>query len=157
MKTIPLTQNKVAFVDDEDFDRVNQFKWHAVKDGRTYYAVRNVTWTDGRRRLEYLHGFLLGIKGINHRDGDGLNCRRENLQSATQQQNIWAHRRKSKGATSRFRGVCWDSTKGKWLAQVYNRGRVFQGAFETEEAAARAYDKAALEHYPQFAILNFPK
>lgn len=30
MKTALLTQGKVALVDDEDFDRVGQFKWQGL-------------------------------------------------------------------------------------------------------------------------------
>ena len=29
-KEIPLTQGYVALVDDEDYERVNKFKWHAL-------------------------------------------------------------------------------------------------------------------------------
>ena len=28
MKQIPLTQNKIAFIDDIDFDWLNQWKWY---------------------------------------------------------------------------------------------------------------------------------
>ena len=46
MKTILLTQNKFAIVDDEDFEYLNQFKWHWMKnrfgpDGLTYHCDIN--------------------------------------------------------------------------------------------------------------------
>lgn len=40
MKTIQLTQGKIAMVDDEDFERLNQYKWYALKSRNTYYAVQ---------------------------------------------------------------------------------------------------------------------
>jgi hypothetical protein len=47
MKTIDLTQGKVAIVDDEDYAYLNQWKWHycayAKAKGTTGYAKRSVT------------------------------------------------------------------------------------------------------------------
>ena len=41
MKTIPLTKGLVAIVDDDDFEHVSQFKWHATRKagGNNYYAA----------------------------------------------------------------------------------------------------------------------
>jgi hypothetical protein len=32
MKEIKLTQNRVAFVNDDDFEYLNQFKWRAKRE-----------------------------------------------------------------------------------------------------------------------------
>jgi hypothetical protein len=46
---------------------------------------------------------------------------------------------------SRFQGVCWDSIENKWHAEFYIDGkRASSGFFDDEEAAARAYDEAAM-------------
>jgi hypothetical protein len=46
---------------------------------------------------------------------------------------------------SRFQGVCWDSMENKWHAEIYLDGkRASSGFFDDEEAAARAYDEAAV-------------
>ena len=48
MKQIELSQNKVALVDDEDFEWVNQWKWHAIKSrGNLFYVVRSERWGTG--------------------------------------------------------------------------------------------------------------
>src|SRR5262245_57149251 len=43
MREISLTQGKIAFVDDEDFERISAFKWSARwnKSTQSYYAVGN--------------------------------------------------------------------------------------------------------------------
>src|SRR5665213_1579564 len=67
MKTIPLTQGFSAIVDDDDFDRVSKYKWHAVRLGsrKTPYAKR-VDYSLGRRNRKqvFMHHFILGIAGI---------------------------------------------------------------------------------------------
>ena len=42
MKLIELTQDKCAQIDDEDYENLNQYKWHAHKDGLTFYARRQM-------------------------------------------------------------------------------------------------------------------
>lgn len=42
MKKIPLTQNKFALVDDDDFDVLNRYKWCADKDTGGYFRAMRV-------------------------------------------------------------------------------------------------------------------
>lgn len=53
MKEIPLTQGQVALVDDEDFERVNAFKWCAKWHSKTksFYAVRSKQLKGKKKRL----------------------------------------------------------------------------------------------------------
>jgi hypothetical protein len=69
--------------------------------------------------------------------------------------------RRKKGHTSRFRGVSRvriRSLSKPWSVMFRHQGKMrFIGYFTTEEEAARAYDKAALELIGPTAILNFPR
>ncbi len=57
--------------------------------------------------------------------------------------------------TSRFVGVSKD--KSMWTARIkFNKKQIHLGNFETEEVAAQAYDKKAIELYGELAKLNFP-
>ncbi|CAD6232600.1 unnamed protein product [Miscanthus lutarioriparius] len=58
--------------------------------------------------------------------------------------------------SSRFKGVV-PQPNGRWGAQIYERhARVWLGTFADEEAAARAYDVAALRYRGREAATNFP-
>ncbi|RLN24752.1 AP2/ERF and B3 domain-containing protein [Panicum miliaceum] len=58
--------------------------------------------------------------------------------------------------SSRYKGVV-PQPNGRWGAQIYERhARVWLGTFPDEEAAARAYDVAALRYRGREAATNFP-
>jgi hypothetical protein len=145
-------------VDDADFDRVNMFKWSALKDGNTFYASRSEY--KPRRRIS-MHAFILGfpISGeIDHKDRNGLNNTRDNLRLCTPSQNR-ANSPMNKRNTSGFKGVYFTLNKARpWNALIRsNRVRYRLGYFKTAEEAARAYDAKAKELNGEFAWLNFPE
>jgi hypothetical protein len=54
--------------------------------------------------------------------------------------------------TSGFKGACWDKSKRKWKVQIHVNGKhINLGGFDSREAAARAYDRAAREYHGEFA------
>jgi hypothetical protein len=59
------------------------------------------------------------------------------------------------GGTSKFKGVSLEKRTGNWVVQICkNKIRRTIGTFTTEEAAALAYNAAALEYHGEFACLN---
>jgi hypothetical protein len=158
---IPLTQSKVAIINFEDFDLVRPFRWCAAAIGsvggnfKTWYCVRNEP--DGRGyKTAYLHQLIMGSKGIDHINGDGLDNRRGNLRRVTHGENLRGFRRKKPGTTSRYRGVYFDKRRSNWKAGItHNYITIHLGAFQNEENAATAYDAAARKlGFPNEA-LNF--
>lgn len=157
-RLIPLTQGQCAIVDDADFAWLSQWKWCASKSDVGFYAMR-AEKTNGRARYLYMHRVLADARPgdvVDHIDGDRLNNRRSNLRLATARQNAMNTRAHYDGS-SRFKGVWRNAKKGRpWCAGICVRGvRMHLGVFQTEEAAARAYDAAALLAHGDFAKLNF--
>ena len=145
MREIPLSQGKVALVDDEDFERVNQYKWYAQKTSRnTWYAARHTKSILGKRSVIYLHDFILSPqKGfdVDHINGDGLDNQRGNIRIVTRRQNMQnRHHIKS----SKYPGVCWNKKAQKWQAQIQEQGRIqYLGSYDDEITAANAYKFAS--------------
>lgn len=147
MKVIPLTQGKSAIVDDEDYELVSRYKWYANKSGNVWYAR---TMDGGKTIL--MHWLIMGGKHIDHINGNGLDNRRENLRFATSSQQAM-NRPSHRGSTSRYKGVSWDSARGKWLATI-GKPSVHLGYFKNEQDAARAYNEDAVKRFGEFARLN---
>lgn len=160
MKTVPLGGKKaagrVAFIDDGDCELVSRYRWNVWEyKGRGPYART----TDSRNRVILMHKLITGYARTDHANGNGLDNRRSNLRRATGQENSRNTRARS-GASSHFKGVSYVKARNQWAAYIIvrmnPRQRIFLGYFDIEEEAARAYDMAAVEHFGEFAWLNFP-
>lgn len=150
-----MSQGFRAAVDDADYDRVSQYKWSAIQRGR--YAVRSETVAVGKRRIIYLHRFIMDAPEgltVDHINGNGLDNRRCNLRICSQGDNV-RNRRHASGGTSKYQGVCWNKARRKWQANITVDNRLcYLGLFDDEQDAARAYNAAAVEHFGEFARLN---
>lgn len=148
-ESIPLSQGRYALIDDEDFDRISQFKWSYDQHG--YASRRNKA---AQPQKMYLHRFVIGAPAgmeVDHINHDRLDNRRSNLRLATRQENSRNMRSRGK---SRYKGV--KSSFHKWQAEIKISGKThYLGSFPTEIEAAEAYDQAAREIYGEFAHLNF--
>lgn len=161
MKKIPLTQGKFALVDDEDFERVNAFKWYLGNLHGKLYAL-HCRWNSKTNKKEtiYLHRVVLQCRksqSIDHISGDGLDNRRVNLRKCRHGLNV-RNRLKSKNNTSGFKGVGWWHNRGRWgkfVSSIRHRGKlIFLGSFQSAMEAAKAYDRAAIRFHGAYAKTN---
>lgn len=160
MKKISLTQNQFALVDDEDFDKLNQYKWYAkLGRGTNFYAYRNVR-VNGKYTLIAMHQEIMGTHGnklkkiIDHIDHDTLNNQKSNLRICDSSSNQWNYKIPSNN-TSSYKGVHFHKKTKKYMARVSMRKKdYYLGLFETAIEAAKAYNAKALELHGEFAFLN---
>lgn len=148
MKSVRLTQGLTSYVDDDIFEIVSQYRWHAKKAGSgcTWYA-ECAKWNHKFKvRRMKLHHVVVGtpINGLvpDHIDGNGLNNLRENLRLVTVRENNSNIRLKHR-KTSQFIGVCWHKASKKWKAAAGVGGKkLILGYFTVEQDAADAYQSA---------------
>jgi hypothetical protein len=154
-----------AIIDAADLPLIEQKRWNWMPRSDGEDAVVVVSAPAGEQIP--MRQIILGLrrKGrqskISHRNGNPLDCRRENLVVRNPSEVLGhARKRKTNGGkpcTSRFKGVCWIEKSGKWLAQIQKEGDHKRlGYFDDELAAAEAYDEAAREWFGEHARPNFP-
>lgn len=148
MRAIKLTQGYETFVDDEDYERLMKYSWHADVQHRTKAGVLYVrakrsgtVAQDGRNCAVHIQHQILGVmpwqlngKVIDHEDKNPLNNQKINLRIITKGENNRNTRQKENKL-----GVSFHKQSGKWIAYFIN-GRGTQkhlGSFVEREEALR--------------------
>lgn len=137
-----------VLVDAEDYRWLKWFRWR-ISHG---YAVCN---------SGPMHRIIVDATSdwlVDHKNRNRLDNRKENLRLATALQNVVNRAKSTSAKASQFKGVYIipsSHRKKPWRARIRINGRhVSLGYFETELAAAAAYNQAALERHGEFAVLN---
>lgn len=133
MREIPLTQGKVALVDDAEYDELSKYKWFVHKSRNTFYAERKIK-KDTHIKM---HRQILGLKHgdgkkTDHQNHNGLDNRHCNIRICTQQQN---HKNllPLKGKSSEYKGVSWFKPGKKWRVRIsVNKKTIHLGYFKYE-------------------------
>ncbi len=159
-KYIPLTQGRIALVDSEDYEYLSQWKWHAIKQGNSYYACRAEQYYENGKRKTKHYSMHREIMGLNHGDCRhtdhinhlGLDNRKCNLRVCSKKENAY-NQLPRKGVSSKYKGV-WRH-QNKWRSCIMKDGkRTYLGMHDSETEAANAYNVAAEQLFGEFACLN---
>jgi len=159
-KQIGLTKGKATIVDNAWYHVFRQFQWHytmPTNQNKQGYAARRVSLGHRQSKIMYMHHFILPpVQGyvIDHRNGNCLDNRYLNLRYCTVVENNYNSPRRREGQ-SQYKGVSRAKTAGTWRANIYLEGRQKNlGVFDTEKAAAWAYNVEAQKAHGIYAFLN---
>ena len=158
---------KECFIDDEDFDLINQYFWFYCH-GYVYGFLKGIKKP---YRMTFIHRVIMGLERgnkiqVDHKDHNGLNNQKINLRYSTQQQNCW-NVSPNKNGTSKYLGVTKKRNRKKckdgyhyygirYIPKIRIKNKTkYLGSYLTEEVAAKIYDKVASLLYGEFANLNF--
>jgi hypothetical protein len=158
---------KECFVDDEDFEYLNQWKWKLLVSYNSVYAVRTISkyLGGGRMARKYKYECLLMHRVImkltdrnilvDHKDQNGLNNQKDNLRTCTKAENN-RHVNSHKDAMySKYLGVSFDKRRGKWVSSITYKSKLINlGRFDLEKDAALAYNRKANELFGEFSNPN---
>lgn len=157
---------KVTTVDDADYDWVSQFTWGSMKGrGDSYYACRSAkvalptggfrfTTRQMQRDLMDPDGVLPRSVKVDHRNGDTLDNRRENIRLST---NTESNRNRTGWSSFGFKGIVLHApgTRLPFKVRIKVAGRLIYGKMQPDViSAAKEYNRLAIEHFGEFARLN---
>lgn len=147
--------NTYTLVDDDDYEYLNQWKWHTIKTSNSQYVNRTVFINKKKTYNSMARKIMKAPKGmvVDHINGNTLDNRKQNLRICTIQQNSW--NKKKQNSLYKYKGVQLRKDRGNWRACItYNNKFISLGSFKTELEAAKAYNTKALELYGEYAKLN---
>lgn len=151
---IPLKEGVYCKADIEDYDKLSKHVW-SCRGKASQYAVSTI---GGKPTV--MHRFVMNAQdvdeAVDHKYHDTLDNRKVNLRICTHKQNM-RNSRPVKNTSSKYKGVSWSKSHNRWYSCIYVGGKTKNlGLYESEEEAARVYDKSAREHFKEYAYLNFP-
>lgn len=155
-------KGKVVIVDDEDYIDLIKYKWFLSSPGlnrKQYVRCRIGNNTDIR-----IHRFLMSAKMgqmVDHKNGNTLDNRRDNLRFCTNQEN----QRNSKRHSDKLningiyvpKGIKYDKSRPNrpWIGRISINGeRISTKGFKNIEDCIKCYSEMVGKFYGEFARLS---
>ena len=158
--TLLLSNGGGTLIDVEFFEWACQWDWNAQRKGKPSgpeNSIRPRVVRESKGKRYWLSREIMLApkdKVVDHVSRCTLDNREKNLRVCTQQQNTF-NKGAERGGRSKFKGVSWDCSKGKWRAACCVNGKITNlGTFHSEEDAALAYNDFARQVHGEFAYQN---
>lgn len=156
LSLVELTQGKWAVIDAADAVEVGKFNWAARQyPNGDWYAILSGKASPGQHSS--LHRLVADLHGrdvsndVDHKNGNGLDCRLFNLRPATKAQNQW-NRFSMKQNSTGVKGVHFETFTGRYRAEIWvNKKHLRLGRFDTLEEAAAIVAAARRSVHGEFA------
>lgn len=151
----PLSCGHAVTLDADMLHLIEGYQWRSYRYRHTRYALCD-QFVNGKTKRIYMHRLLLGVSNkslpyVDHIDGNGLNNCLSNLRLASPGQNAQNTKVRSGQMTKPYRGVF--ASHGGYIARLGRKH--YAGTFQSEMAAAFAYDDLARSAYGPNAKVNF--
>jgi hypothetical protein len=137
-------KDKFCIIDEEDYEKVSCYRWNLTQDKK--YAIAKID-----NKIQTMHHYIFGKPPegyvIDHINRNSFDNRKKNLRFATPSQNSQNIETKNK-----YRGVFYHKKENKYRTFCFGE---HYGQFNTEEEAARQYDKVIIKKLGINSFLNF--
>jgi len=147
---------KEFIIDDEDYDKIKDYKWYSNKHGQIYRSKYNKL-TKKNNGIFLHRKIITGIKKSECIDHINHNCfdnRKINLRICSFKENKYNVTR-YKNNKSGYKGIDFYKPYKKWRARITkDYKQIFIGFYDNKEDAKYAYNKKAELLFGDFAYLN---
>jgi hypothetical protein len=143
-----------ALVSKEDYELLNQYKWHKRYDGYVCGTINNKKWRLHRYIIiEILKNNINYKNQIDHINRDKLNNKRDNLRIVSNSENS-RNKCKQINTSSKYIGVSYIKNKNLWLASININKKTIVARYNNEHHAAYQYNIWCQEYNLNTANLN---
>ena len=136
-------ENYIIIIDEDDFERFSEHTWHIKHDKYNKKYCATEFYDNGKKTKMLLHRFIKGLDSsdkriINHKDCNGLNNQKSNLEICNQCYNTQSINCKKKfGCIYTIKD---ERYKKKYHARVRINKKRYQKYFYTQEEAQAYLD-----------------
>ena len=148
---------RLAVILCSDFERLSKFDYYLTGGGNG--SIRRTFGSGSSGML--MHVTLAAdvmqkpLGRFDHKDLDTFNNVPSNLRECSSSQNMMNRDKFRKNSSSKYKGVSFYKSSGKWHAKITANKKVYHlGDYILETDAALAYNKAAIKYHGEFARLN---